>query len=527
MHAVVINLDRRIDRFEKFKNRCPIKNVQRFSAFDGKNLDKYDNPFIKNCLNMNKSYNPSVLGCALSHFFLWSEIAKMPEKSRVMIMEDDVDFCEDFNKIIVPDNIDILYLGGRGIWGKNFCPPEKDLNLGWSLVNFNAGSRKLYIRKKSNLSGFLTDRCTECYIINPKTARLLAEYCAPRLVNKAIDALMDEYIANYNNFYVLEIFPHPCFTINEDDSNVDKIFPIKINAYLHVNNKDELLVNPIKIGFTDFWPNFNVEYNFFTLILSNHLSIVVDNKNPDVLFYSNFGDQHKNFNCKKVYFTGENTRPDLTNDFALGFDYIEADNYSRLPLWYLFLDIFNCDKNKIGDPYPLSLQLQVPLKRDRFCAFITSTPSYFRDSFFKLLSIYKRVDSAGKVLNNTYELQLMSKRNDIKWTEGKFLFLQKYKFCICFENSSFPGYITEKLIHAKLAGCIPIYWGDPTIHQQFNTKAFINVHQYPNISDVIELIKKIDQDDQEYEKIAREPLLSNLIEPLKESINKLIKKLQL
>ena len=41
------------------------------------------------------------------------------------------------------------------------------------------------------------------------------------------------------------------------------------------------------------------------------------------------------------------------------------------------------------------------------------------------------------------------------------------KFVLAFENSSSPGYCTEKLFHAKVAGAIPIYWGDPLVMNDF------------------------------------------------------------
>lgn len=38
--------------------------------------------------------------------------------------------------------------------------------------------------------------------------------------------------------------------------------------------------------------------------------------------------------------------------------------------------------------------------------------------------------------------------------------MQKYKFALCYENASFPGYVTEKVFDAMFAGCIPVYLGD-------------------------------------------------------------------
>ncbi|MGH7793264.1 MAG: glycosyltransferase family 10 domain-containing protein, partial [Thermodesulfobacteriota bacterium] len=37
--------------------------------------------------------------------------------------------------------------------------------------------------------------------------------------------------------------------------------------------------------------------------------------------------------------------------------------------------------------------------------------------------------------------------------------LKEYNFILAFENTDYPGYITEKIIHAFMAGTIPLYWG--------------------------------------------------------------------
>ena len=37
--------------------------------------------------------------------------------------------------------------------------------------------------------------------------------------------------------------------------------------------------------------------------------------------------------------------------------------------------------------------------------------------------------------------------------------LRAYAFNLCFENCDEDGYITEKIIHAMMAGCVPLYWG--------------------------------------------------------------------
>lgn len=41
--------------------------------------------------------------------------------------------------------------------------------------------------------------------------------------------------------------------------------------------------------------------------------------------------------------------------------------------------------------------------------------------------------------------------------------IRNYKFVLCFENGSYPGYITEKIIDCLVAGVIPVYRGAPDI----------------------------------------------------------------
>ncbi len=50
----------------------------------------------------------------------------------------------------------------------------------------------------------------------------------------------------------------------------------------------------------------------------------------------------------------------------------------------------------------------------------------------------------------------------------------KYKFSICFENASYPGYITEKIFDCFFSGCIPIYFGAPDIEKYIPNNCFIN-----------------------------------------------------
>jgi hypothetical protein len=118
---------------------------------------------------------------------------------------------------------------------------------------------------------------------------------------------------------------------------------------------------------------------------------------------------------------------------------------------------------------------EVLRQKTRFCAFLYSNPAYYREAFFRALSRYKRIDAPGRAMNNMASIDARPGTHD--WNT-KVAFLRQYKFVIAFENSSRPGYNTEKLTHAIEADAIPIYWGDPEVGRCFNTARFINAHDY-------------------------------------------------
>lgn len=71
----------------------------------------------------------------------------------------------------------------------------------------------------------------------------------------------------------------------------------------------------IKINFTDFWPGFDKTNNYFYNLLKEEFDIELSN-HPDYLFFSIFGNEHQRYNCKKIFYTGENVAPPL--DIAIG-----------------------------------------------------------------------------------------------------------------------------------------------------------------------------------------------------------------
>jgi hypothetical protein len=50
---------------------------------------------------------------------------------------------------------------------------------------------------------------------------------------------------------------------------------------------------------------------------------------------------------------------------------------------------------------------------------------------------------------------------------------RRYQYALVMENQRQPGYVTEKLLDAVAAGCVPIYWGAPDVSRLPGSEAFI------------------------------------------------------
>jgi len=281
----------------------------------------------------------------------------------------------------------------------------------------------------------------------------------------------------------------------------------------------------MKIGFLDFWHDFNEKNNFFYHILSLFKEdvVVTTPRECDILFFSCYGNRNSEpefLSKKRIFYTGENLRPVFdsnttrtyntftgTCDFSLSFDFDDHDGKNiRLPLWYLYIDWFNVksydNPNWLIPIEYLSNDNEFTKKnKNKFCSTVFSSPYDTRFNMVNLLNTYKQVDCYGKIHNN-------------KLPDGekyKMDTISNYKFNICFENSIYPGYFTEKLLHAKIAGCVPIYYSDKSYFNDFNEKCCINLIDFENEYDLFEYIKKIDSDEVLYKKIIEQPLFK---EPL-------------
>ena len=226
----------------------------------------------------------------------------------------------------------------------------------------------------------------------------------------------------------------------------------------------------IRLGFAGFWDSFDPRDNFLTRLLETRWRIELVAE-PDFLIHSCIGGGrhgHRRSDCVRIFYTGENIAPDwLSTDWAFSFEYTDHPRHFRLPHWPFYIDPPRLVK---GLPAGGAADVEAILAaRPRFCGFVVSNPlCKTRNEFFRRLSKYKRVDSGGKLFNNVGG-RVADKR----------AFLAECRFNIAFENESHPGYTSEKVAEPMLVNTIPIYWGDPLVGNDFDTRSFLSFHDTP------------------------------------------------
>lgn len=143
-------------------------------------------------------------------------------------------------------------------------------------------------------------------------------------------------------------------------------------------------------------------------------------------------------------------------------------------------------------------------RRRKFCNFMYSNSNahYRRDELFYVISKYKRVDSLGKHLNNTGG---MSTRNRSDWNRISIKDKSNYRFSIAAENAVFDGYTSEKILTSFQAHSIPIYFGNPSVEDEFNRHSFINTNRYQSEKELLQVIEEIDNNEELWCKMVVEP----------------------
>ena len=266
-----------------------------------------------------------------------------------------------------------------------------------------------------------------------------------------------------------------------------------------------------KVCVVNFWDGaFDGDFfEFFFRTTFDGIEYVLSPHEADVVISSVFGRTQTDPK-KTIMYIGENLRPNyLGYNYSLSFDY---DDYGgrnfRLPLWWSRLawdgfvqkprkpNAHNHGYEQLLDIKSLMQPRKLDMSiKDKFCAMIAGNPEGLRVNLFNSISKYKSIDGYGLMFGNSLR-------------KSKFAVLPEYKFCLCPENSVYDGYVTEKLIDAYAGLTVPLYSGDMSVKEDFNTKAFINYQDFKRTEIFLHDISWFDREFGLYKDMYEQPLLT-------------------
>lgn len=185
---IVINLDRRPDRYETFlkENLKTDLKFDRYSAVDGKIL-KWTRQMDSIFDTCDYNYRRGIVGCALSHIDLSIKLTEDKEFDAYLIVEDDIeftnDFCQKYNQVLnqlASKDWGICYLG------HHYYDSHKNEN--------NQSKTKLPQIEKLSVIESLRKSMGGAfgYLINKKGASVLLEYISKTGMVNAIDTIQQK-----------------------------------------------------------------------------------------------------------------------------------------------------------------------------------------------------------------------------------------------------------------------------------------------------------------------------------------------
>jgi len=497
----VINLKRRPDRRDAMVKQFADNNISDydfFEAVDGKELKPTQE--IKKMFEGNDfSYRRSVIGCAMSHYNLWTQLVNDNANDFYLIMEDDITMCKGFNNHIQKyydemKNKEIIFFG--------YFAGSCELR-GKVIDDFNnINNDTVFILEDSNKysSGLF------CYSINKPAAIKYIEHINKNSIRNALDVFIEcnkiTTISIINPSLVISSFVYDLVGDTNIQYDYDSLEFID-------SNKNYIYINSFWYGFLNKADPNNISYlkRLISKTKLHNYEITDDIANANILieslsiFGSNSLVNYKKWKYK-IHYSGESFANNNT-DYDIVLDSKNTENnIIALPLFVYYINgnnLFDKILNR-GNVH------DVPVN---FCCFISSNPHVIqRRTMFEKLNNYKKVDSYGRYHNNMDNITISPNW----WSDEYIQLLSKYKFMISFENTKCKNYITEKFVNPLLARTIPIYWGSDHVKTVFNPGSFLFLEDdtpesYDNL---IQQIIDLDTNDEKYLEFINRPIFNNL-----------------
>ena len=98
----------------------------------------------------------------------------------------------------------------------------------------------------------------------------------------------------------------------------------------------------------------------------------------------------------------------------------------------------------------------------------------------------------GHGWKNSYKTPDSWQNGNKDWYKDKLEILKDFRFNLCFENTNWDYYVTEKIWHSILAGSLPVYWGNNTIYESFPADSFVDASEFKDDESLIKYLLNMD-----------------------------------
>jgi hypothetical protein len=289
----------------------------------------------------------------------------------------------------------------------------------------------------------------------------------------------------------------------------------------------------IKVFPIDWYSHFSKKSPICTLLsesLSEEVELVTKFGDADIILIGPYGDSHRKREIVelkkpwKLFVTGENRVPDLRYyHHSLSFCRFSFNGRNfRWPIWFQSLSVSGVDSGTF-----------TPTETDRLLE--TNKPLFSfssRTKWNRVVSVFNNCEPIRcSVFDSLRDRNIIDGvgtpfGNGLPWGDectyrSKIDVLKEYGFNMCFENSISDGYYTEKLLHARASGCIPLIYSDSHIAYDFDVSSCINLYDYDSISDFSDFVHELTRDFSRCEKMASQPIFSEI--PKLDEVNHFIR----
>lgn len=282
----------------------------------------------------------------------------------------------------------------------------------------------------------------------------------------------------------------------------NRVFEAEYSTNIFVGFSDRIKRNNVLINTIDIKPDLPAHKYIYCDVpypwqYSFWFKIIRTKKEKNILFYfeSPIVNPFNHIKCIHKLFSRVYTWNDRLVDNKKYFKFYIPKTNSRSgikPKTFQsrkFLALVNANKT-----VPLIFRLLSPFKSDLYRERVKSI-AFFEKAIADEFNLHgKGWNKARKfsVRDNLFGFKTFkSYKGGFK---NKLELLSDYKFCICFENTSADGYITEKIFDCFKAGCVPIYLGAPNIKKYIPEDCFIDFRDFRDYGELLEFLKSIKEE---------------------------------